>query len=120
MALPVQAQFQIKQYGLSGDGSGITGAVIGTVTTAYALILRVLGTSEASVKNVWLGDYDTVAHAKHAAVAFFATPNIDATDTYWDTLAATSTAWDAAATPALRVGAHDILSTVFTPTYAIS
>jgi hypothetical protein len=112
-------QFQIKQYGLSGDGSGLSGAIAGgTVQTAYNLILRITGSSEASVKNCWLCDYDTVAHAKHAAVALFAIPNIDATDTYWDTPAATSSAWDAAATPSLRVGAHDVLSTVFTPTFA--
>jgi len=58
-------QFHIKGYGLKGDGSGYAGAY------PFQLILRVVGVSEASPKNVWLNDYDTVAHAKTDAASVF-------------------------------------------------
>jgi len=59
-------QWMIKQYGLQGNGAGPTGSV------PYQLILRVVGVSEASPKNVWMKDYDTILDAKVGAIAIFA------------------------------------------------
>ena len=82
-------RFMIKQYGLKGDGSGPTG------TLPYQLILRVVGVSEASPKNVWMKDYDTVADAKVGAAALFATgvvtPWVDSGSPVVESLSATFT-----------------------------
>jgi hypothetical protein len=71
-------QFHIKQYGLTGDGSTVLGAL------PYQLILRAVSDSEANVKNIFLKDYDTVADAKTGAAALFATgtvtPWVDSTN----------------------------------------
>ena len=96
-------QFHIKQYGLKGDGSGALG-------TGWQLILKVIGTNGASEKNVWLGDFDTIAHAKFAAVSLFTAANVspfDISDTYWSPAAAATTA-------------AEVLSTVFTHTLPTS
>ena len=55
-------QYYIKQYGLQGNGAGALGA------TPFQLTLRVLGTSAASERNVWVKDYDTLADAKTGAI----------------------------------------------------
>ena len=98
--MTMDCQFHIKMYALKGDGTGSSSVL------PYQLILRVVGIAEAGPKNVWMGDFDTIAHAKHAAVALFATVTpFDATDTYWSVPAATTTA-------------QETLSTVFTATFA--
>jgi hypothetical protein len=87
-------QFHIKQYGLKGDGSGTS------TPYPFQLILRVVGVSEASPKNVWMKDYDTIADAKVGAAALFAT--------------GTTTPWvDTPASP----NTVESLSAVFTPTF---
>ena len=97
-------QFFIKQYGLKGDGSGPTG------TLPYQLILRVVGVSEASPKNVWLKDYDTVADAKTGAAALFATPSIGTTGNWTNSPSV-------AGVPVADSIAVESLSYVFTPTF---
>jgi hypothetical protein len=59
-------QSYIKGFGLKGDGSGLAGSF------PYQLTLRVVGVAEASPKNIWINDYDTVAHAKSDADTLFA------------------------------------------------
>lgn len=90
-------QFHIKQFGLMGDGSG--------VSLGYQLILRVVGVAEASPKNVWLADYynATLSTALTAAKAGGAG------------LFATSTVTPWVDTPA--TGVAESLSAVFTPTF---
>jgi hypothetical protein len=81
-------QFYIKRYGTTGDGLGGVGAY------PFQLTLRVVGVSEASPKNVWLKDYDTLADAKTGAASLFATgtvtPWVDNTNSY-ESLSATFT-----------------------------
>ena len=88
-------------YGLKGDGSGPVGAL------PYQLTLRVVGVSEASPKNVWLKDYDTVADAKTGAASLFATGTV--------------TPWvnspSVAGTPVADSSAVESLSAIFTPTF---
>jgi len=87
-------QFHIKAYGLKGDGSGVTG------NYPYQLILRVVGVSEASPKNVWLNDYDTVAHAKTDAATVFTSAG------------AAGVTWTDSGSPVV-----ESLSSIFTPTW---
>jgi hypothetical protein len=89
-------RFFIKQYGLQGNGLGPTGSY------PYQLILRVVGVSEASPKNVWLKDYDTVADAKSGAGSLFATGSFT---------------WVNSPSGAADAVADESLSTVFTPTF---
>jgi hypothetical protein len=56
-------QFHIKQFGLQGNGAGVTSAA------PFQLIFRILSTSAASERNVYVGDYATLAAAKTGAVA---------------------------------------------------
>jgi len=90
-------QFFIKQYGLQGNGAGPTGSY------PYQLTLRVVGVSEASPKNVWLKDYDTLADAKTGAAALFATGTV--------------TPWVNSPSGAIDSAADESLSAVFTPTF---
>jgi hypothetical protein len=99
MAQTVSVQYQIKQYGLQGNGAGALGAL------PYQLIIHFLSESEASVKNVFLGDFDTIAHAKYAAVAFltngWVTGTFSTADTYWSPAAAVTTAAEVLSTVAV-------------------
>jgi len=92
-------QFYIKGYGLKGDGSGYIGSY------PFQLTLRVVGVSDASPKNIWINDYDTVPHAKTDAESLFSS------------LGAGSESWtDSYTTEGGSVYAES-LSTVFSPTF---
>ena len=92
-------QFYIKGYGLKGDGSGYAGSY------PYQLTLRVVGVAEASPKNIWINDYDTVAHAKTDAESLFSS------------LGAGSESWTDTYTTEGGAVFAESLSTTFTPSF---
>jgi hypothetical protein len=71
-------QFRISTFNMFGDGSGVHGSY------PYQLWLRVLGVAEASAKNIYINNYDTVAHAKADAFSVFGANFVGGVSgTYW-------------------------------------
>ena len=100
MAQTLTVQYHIKQYCLKGDGSGSSSAL------PYQLAIRFVSETQAAAKYIYLGDFDTIAHAKYAAVAFLTNgwlSTFTTGDTYWSPAAAVTTA-------------AEVLSTVVTAT----